>query len=1157
MDTFKDNITKRCKEPMTYHLGHRTGALYEYFIDFHIPKVEIAEKCEQSLPLKSKQASANSFKCSININMSKEDITKKHQEPEIIQKTKGKPNKYVMDMDSSENDSAKNRQQLVSTLPKLTSGKIFKSPSNMDKPRKGILKKHKQSVQSLHAFPGFKPRIDMLFTSCASMDASIDDITKKQEQSVPSLSKETRGKVCYTDTEIDTSEDDFTLKHQQLVSQSKQTGGLNHCELFIGQNTFKDYIGRKHKHVKQERKIPCKFCIGTSLDNLIKKQQQELKQTDGLRYKSVRYLPDEICQSESDTQANLSVTDKFSLDFQVTIGHVELSIPVNDKDMHDQKFKPFEVKYLDKLISHRGIDLLTFIEELLTVQTLKVDIDSDLSDSSQDEISEELASDTNETDSNSKDVFVSLSGLFSKWFSSTGCFNTRSSHYGIHMPSPFWELYSYTVAGAHHALTCDTAKQLDETKRKVTEKSRSISDLADESIRTQLKPVVDLDQLLQSMRNGIKIGITWSYLSVFEKQRDLQLWSRSYIEAVACTLKNLKKQAEGGNLLFSTTFDQGKNWFKNYLIELCVVLGWDLSSKNPEEIWQDLEKNISRVFGMASEALCKTIRGICQLLLRKDTVTLADLLLKSHEVMTGIEANSISIVSVERNFSGALVKPDLSSVLDHTYRTIAHTIFIEAVRLGFREQRVPWNLFLKIFRKKHGEIFEEYVRKITSLLIYSSETIVKEYDGESFMIKALCCYITRLAKEEVWKEYQDIQLVLIDMLFKQTTLDVLKKLAKTTSLTICKQVEQLLRQRWIIQGYNPSKRGEVALAQALLCAREMGEAAIGNNLNNNKDVFESSCGTNEELSQHVKLVTYLQFKRVETRLANCLLAMVQLNANDMVIDCLQSYLSQQLSGWNKTQGTGAQIDNWEKQFISIIAEGISVKLNLKEEEFAKKDHCQNLLDAVLETERLQHDLFMNTTVPLMEGNQKIKPMEETDRIEKVSEQKLSQGSNDIEKTYITEMISELKPIRKYVKFVNMIESLRGRITKENYLARIRKEQELLIQIQLQNVVDSFYILYSEEMMPKIDRTTLYQLEYDTMGDSRKPLPPTLKIILMILMCLMLAFSEVYTYLVAGQLSTAQVKEWFCYFGLSIVKFGFVFEVFKALLFGMLFASSAY
>ena len=61
------------------------------------------------------------------------------------------------------------------------------------------------------------------------------------------------------------------------------------------------------------------------------------------------------------------------------------------------------------------------------------------------------------------------------------------------------------------------------------------------------------------------------------------------------------------------------------------------------------------------------------------------------------------------------------------------------------------------------------------------------------------------------------------------------------------------------------------------------------------------------------------------------------------------------------------------------------QLNLEEEEFARRDHCRRLLDAVLETESLQHDLFMQSTVPLKERKQRIKTssIKETDKIEKV------------------------------------------------------------------------------------------------------------------------------------------------------------------------------
>ncbi|KAL3862591.1 hypothetical protein ACJMK2_008548 [Sinanodonta woodiana] len=1133
-----------------------------------------------------------------------QDITKKQEESfpshsretmeEKLSQKQGSLYKPCIDLVTSKDSIARKYKQPykrpLSYKPRHANAEAYNFDMDVGKSKEEIANKHEWSVSSKRK----------LFQSDMEIDASKTDITKKHQQLGSSQSKPADEKTSKFDINIGAHKDETRTKHEHSIlslqqaklkpynsviemkisDKSELTSGLGVRESSL---TDRPTLQEKHElsifdKLQLEQQSPFKSCteIDMPQEEFKKKKQQyasaQLTHTNNVTFKSVIDLPGGIHKSKSDLE--ISSSDYLSLDFEVTVGRIVIA----DKDKHGQKSK--EEVYLDDFTGHRGTDLLTYIEEVASKQKKLIDRDSDLSDSSLDEISEEITNNSDEMGTSSSHVFVSLPRSLSEESLSTDCFNTRSSQYVINIPSPFWEMCSNTDVypavtsqterfqfdNAHGAYlvpesyseNVDSAtsdaqlfsqrnkqsgrenkvaqdsyplfaghgisgvsrddlkhrflepvfykinltsglppnqKHIDVVVKKTREKpnvgkSRSISDLADESIRTHLKPDVnifhELDQLLQSMRNAIKIGITWSHISVFEKQRDLQLWSRSYIEAMNCTLKNFKKQAEGGNLLFSSAFDQGKCFFKNYLVQLCVVLGWDLK-KNPECVWQDLEKNMSRVFAMASEAVCNTLKGTCQLLLHKDKVTLADLLLKSHEVMTGIEANSRSILSVERNFSGALVKPDLSSTLDNTYRTIAHTIFIEAVRLGFCEQRVPWNLFLKIFRKKQTEIFEEYVRKITSLLIYSSETIVKEYDGENFLIKALCCYITRLAKEELWKEYQDVQLVLTDVLFKQTTLDVLKTLAKTTSLSICKQVEQLLRQRWIIQGYDPSKRGEIALAQALLCAREMGESAHETNLNNNKDIFEASCSIDNESGQHAKLFTYLQFKRVETRLANCLLALVQLKTNDLVINCLQEYVTQQLSGFNKKQATGAQMDNWKKDFISFLAESISVKLNLEEEEFARRDHCRRLLDAVLETESLQHDLFMQSTVPLKERKQRIKTssIKETDKIEKVDEEMLSQRSDNIERTCITEMINELKPVRKYLKFVGMIESIRGQITKENYVARIRKEQELFVQIQLQNVVDSFYILNDEEMTPKIDRTTLYQLEYDTMGDRWK------------------------------------------------------------------------
>lgn len=131
------------------------------------------------------------------------------------------------------------------------------------------------------------------------------------------------------------------------------------------------------------------------------------------------------------------------------------------------------------------------------------------------------------------------------------------------------------------------------------------------------------------------------------------------------------------------------------------------------------------------------------------------------------------------------------------------------------------------------------------------------------------------------------------------------------------------------------------------------------------------------------------------------------------------------------------------------------------------------------------------------------------------------------------------------------EILRDRTALQHYLKKSERKRQRACALNYQRLLDSYYIIEEEENNPSHTKESLYQLEYDLMGETVKPLPRFTKKVVICIMVVMILFSFIYVGLVAGQLTTTETQEWICYYLLSVAAFGFVLEPVRAILVGLL------
>ncbi|KAK3575982.1 hypothetical protein CHS0354_023413 [Potamilus streckersoni] len=401
------------------HAKHIHEILWKHFPDTDTSR-DVSKKWEESLPSHSKETM-------------EEPVSYK------LSQRKGTLYASCLDFVNSKDSIANKYKQPSPSKAKHAYADSYKSDMDIDKSKEDIANKHERSVPSKR-----NP-----FQSVMEKDASETGIAKKHQQFEFSQSKTTSGTFKSSSTD-----------KWSGSSQSKQASGKTN-EFDMDIVTYKDETNAKSDQLKQG---PFKSCIEIDMtkENFEKKHQQyasaQLTHTNNVTFKSVLDLPGGIHKSKSDLE--ISSSDYLSLDFQVTVGRVVIADTFSaDKEKHDQKSKLLEDVYIDEFTGHRGTDLLTYIGEVANKQNRLIDMDSDLSDSSLDEISEETTKNSDEMATSSSHVFMSVKGLLSDESLSTDCFNTRPSHCVIDIPSPFWEMCSNTATEVHPAMTSQMEKQ--------------------------------------------------------------------------------------------------------------------------------------------------------------------------------------------------------------------------------------------------------------------------------------------------------------------------------------------------------------------------------------------------------------------------------------------------------------------------------------------------------------------------------------------------------------------------------------------------------------------------------------------------------------------------------------------------------------------------
>lgn len=118
-------------------------------------------------------------------------------------------------------------------------------------------------------------------------------------------------------------------------------------------------------------------------------------------------------------------------------------------------------------------------------------------------------------------------------------------------------------------------------------------------------------------------------------------------------------------------------------------------------------------------------------------------------------------------------------------------------------------------------------------------------------------------------------------------------------------------------------------------------------------------------------------------------------------------------------------------------------------------------------------------------------------------------------------------------------------TQMGYIERAKHKREYFNTVEINNIIDSYFMLDEGDDSQTLTKAGLYQLEHDCIGEDQKPLPPWVKTLTVTLMLIALVLIVVYITVIGGQFSTTELQEWMCYFLLAVAMFGLVLEQFRA------------
>lgn len=118
-----------------------------------------------------------------------------------------------------------------------------------------------------------------------------------------------------------------------------------------------------------------------------------------------------------------------------------------------------------------------------------------------------------------------------------------------------------------------------------------------------------------------------------------------------------------------------------------------------------------------------------------------------------------------------------------------------------------------------------------------------------------------------------------------------------------------------------------------------------------------------------------------------------------------------------------------------------------------------------------------------------------------------------------------------------------------YIERSKSKREHICAAQINNMVDSYYMIEEGDDSQILTEPGLYQLEHDCVGESKKPLPPLVKSVTIVVMAVLFFLIVLYTTLIGGQFTTIDLQEWMCYYLMAIGIYGMLCEPLRACFLG--------
>lgn len=150
---------------------------------------------------------------------------------------------------------------------------------------------------------------------------------------------------------------------------------------------------------------------------------------------------------------------------------------------------------------------------------------------------------------------------------------------------------------------------------------------------------------------------------------------------------------------------------------------------------------------------------------------------------------------------------------------------------------------------------------------------------------------------------------------------------------------------------------------------------------------------------------------------------------------------------------------------------------------------------------------------------------------------------------ISGLLSELKPVRNYLKVVTVKEEEKTKRTIQKTFEQdgMKKHQDFAM-VNLQSVIDSYHIRDEDQVDDTLTGDFLFELEWDITQENRKPLPQFLKGPIVFLIFCATVPNLIYITLAGAQLIITSLQEWLVCFLVSLGCFG-ILEYFASVIVG--------